>query len=756
MSSQVIAQAMAIVVRSLRRVAIASFVLLPMMAAGCRGGAAGHASNTTPVILISVDTLRSDHLPAYGYKDVATPALDALRADSILYERAYSHCPLTLPSHTSMLTGLLPGDHGIRDNIGFRLDDKIPTLAEVLKQNGYATGGAVSAFVLRRESGIGRGFDFYDDQVEPVGPSQVIGRVQRDGRETIQVAQSWIDQHAQKPFFFFLHLYDPHTPYTPPEPFFSRYRNHYDGEIAYVDSALGDFITHLKQQGLYDRAMIIFLSDHGEGLSEHGEEEHGIFLYREALQVPLMVKMPKSRDGGKSVSTPVELIDVFPTVVEQTATKFTPRKVGGSSLLSFLDGKQADRPIYAETFYPRFHFGWSDLHSLIEGPNHYIRAPTPELYDLAADPGEKKNVLDENRRAYVRLRDAIEPFVRQASAPTSIDPEEAAKLAALGYVGSSVTTAPDEKLADPKTTIGTFHDIRVAFTYYRNQKQNEALALTDKLLAENPRILDLWDLKSKILVALGRNEDAIAAAKAGLKQQPQAVALMFAVANLSILTGHLDDAQQHAELAVKLEPGQAHEILSRIWLQRGNYEKSMAEAKLAMASQADPTNALMTMALIEKQRGDLPAALANLDRAAEAVSKKKNPRVPNLHFYRGDILARLNRNEAAEGEFKQEIALYPTQPDAYASLILLLASEGRTEEATSLVFELVKRAPNPPSYIAVSETLKAIGDDRGALYWAYQGLQKYPKDPELLRVAKAMRQVSSFSAPGGTASARAH
>jgi choline-sulfatase len=757
MSRPVIAQAKATAACTMRRGPIALFFLFVAgaLALGCRGGAAGHASNTTPVILISVDTLRSDHLPAYGYKDVATPTLDALRADSILYERAYSHCPLTLPSHTSMLTGLLPGDHGIRDNIGFRLDNKIPTLAEVLKQNGYATGGAVSAFVLRRESGISRGFDFYDDQVEPVGPSQVIGRVQRDGRETIHVAQNWIDQHGEKPFFFFLHLYDPHTPYTPPEPFFSRYSNHYDGEIAYVDSALGELIAYLKQKDLYDKALIIFLSDHGEGLSEHGEEEHGIFLYREALQVPLMVKMPKSRDAGKSVAAPVELIDVFPTVVEQTATKVAAGKRSGRSLLSFLDGKQADRPIYAETFYPRFHFGWSDLHSLIEGPNHYIRAPIPELYDLAADPGEKKNVLQENRRAYVRLRDAIEPFVRQASAPTNIDPEEAAKLAALGYVGSSVTTAADEKLADPKTTIGTFRDIRIAFTYYRNQRQNEALALTDKLLAENPRILDLWDLKSKILVALGRNEDAIAAAKAGLKQQPQAVALMFAVANLSILTGHLDEAQQHAELAVRLEPGQAHEILSRIWLQRGNYDKALAEAKLAMSSQNDPTNPLMTMALIEKQRGDLPAALKNLDQAAEAVAKKKNPRVPNLHYYRGDVLARLNRNEAAEAEFKQEIAFYPTQPDAYASLILLLASEGRGEEATSLVFELVKRAPNPPSYVAVSETLKAIGDDRGALYWAYQGLQKYPKDPELLRVAKAMRQASSFSAPGG-ATARAN
>ncbi|HKO00063.1 MAG TPA: sulfatase, partial [Thermoanaerobaculia bacterium] len=237
------------------------------------------------MILISVDTLRSDHLPAYGYTGVATPNIDALRKDGILYKRAYSHTPLTLPSHATILTGTLPADHGLRDNVGFKLAPNVPTLASLLKKNGYATGAAVSAFVLRHETDISRGFDFYDDDVEPIGASTVIGRVQRDGRETARVAKSWIDRQ-QGTFFFFLHLYEPHTPYTPPEPFFGRYPNHYDGEIAYADDIVGDFIGYLKQRDLYDKALIIFLSDHGEGLNEHGEEEHGIFLYREALQVP--------------------------------------------------------------------------------------------------------------------------------------------------------------------------------------------------------------------------------------------------------------------------------------------------------------------------------------------------------------------------------------------------------------------------------------------------------------------------------------
>ncbi|HSP16479.1 MAG TPA: sulfatase-like hydrolase/transferase [Thermoanaerobaculia bacterium] len=687
------------------------------------------------MFLISVDTLRSDHLPAYGYHGVDTPRLEGLRADSILYTHAYSHCPLTLPSHLTMLTGLLPADHGVRDNIGFKLAASIPTLGSLMKGNGYATGAAVSAFVLRRESGISRGFDFYDDEVEPVGPSQVIGRVQRDGRETVRVAENWIDQQT-RPVFFFLHLYEPHTPYTPPEPYFSRYPNHYDGEIAYVDAIVGTFLDYLKRKNLYDDALIIFVSDHGEGLNEHGEEEHGIFLYREALQVPLFVKLPRAAHAGESTSTPVELIDVFRTIVEQTDTKPPQQHNDARSLLAMLDAGAPVRSVYSETFYPRFHFGWSDLHSLIDGQHHYIRAPIPELFDVVNDPAEKKNALEENRRVYTAMRAAIEPLVRQAAAPVNVDPEEARKLAALGYIGSTVQTGENEQLPDPKTTIGTFHDIRVAFTKYRNEKQEEALEITNRLLKDNPRILDLWDLKSNILMKLGRNEEAIAAAKEGLKQAPNAVQLMFGVANLSILTGELDQAQQHAELAMKWEPGQAHEILARVWADRRDYTRAEQEARLAMQTEHEPIGALLTLGLIEKQKGDLQKSLGYFDQARDLAGEKGHRRIPNLHYYRGDILARLGRNDEAEREFREEIALYPTQPDAYTALVLLLSSEQRLEEATKLIFRLIEVAPNPPSYIAVSETLKAIGDDRGSLYWAYQGLQKYPRNAPLKKLAR--------------------
>jgi arylsulfatase A-like enzyme/Tfp pilus assembly protein PilF len=722
-----------------RRLAV--LLLLGSMLTACGRFSVGEPSKSTPVILISIDTLRSDHLPAYGYNGVQTPNIDALRADSILYSKAYSHVPLTLPSHASVLTGMLPADHGVRDNVGYRLSTAVPTLQELLGKNGYATGAAVSAFVLRRETGIARGFDFFDDDVKPLNGENLIGRVQRDGGDTLKAAERWLGAQGKRPFFFFLHLYDPHTPYTPPEPYFSRYENHYDGEIAYADSVVGDLIADLKRRGVYDDALIILLSDHGEGLSEHGEEEHGIFLYREALQVPLIVKLPQQRKKGATVDTPVQLVDVFPTILERTATAMpaTEHRIG-QSLLTFLNGGAA-RPIYAETYYPRFHFGWSDLHSLIVGKDHYIRAPRPELFDLASDPGEKRNVLEVNRRSTVKLRAAIEPFVKEAETPANIDPEEARKLAALGYVGSTVPTKRGQALPDPKDLAGVFHDIRLAYTYYRNNNEPEALKLTERLLATNGQITDLWDLKSKILTKMGDQKGAIEAAKDGLRHVPGAIALLFDVANLSLGLGDLDAAEKHAEIALKIEPGQAHDILAQVWKRRGNMEKAEAEAKLAAGTTHDPTDALIMLSGIENKRGNLQKALGYLDQAV-ASNGRSTAKHPGLHSARGDLLARLNRNDEAEQEFRTEIQLNPGVPDPYASLVMLLAVEHRLDEGTKLIFEVVKNAPQPHTYTVVAETLTAIGDDGGALFWADQGQKRYPKDAELKELPQHIRKAA--------------
>jgi arylsulfatase A-like enzyme/tetratricopeptide (TPR) repeat protein len=686
----------------------------------------------TPVILISIDTLRSDHLPAYGYKGVETPNIDALRAEGILYERAYSQCPLTLPSHSSMLTGVLPAEHGNRDNIGYVLNKGVKPIAEILKGNGYATGAAVSAFVLRRESGLNRGFDLYDDAVDPLTTARTIGSIQRDGERTAKIASDWIAKQ-EKPVFFFLHLYEPHTPYTPPEPYWSRYASRYDGEIARVDAIVGTFLQSLKDDGLYDKALVILTSDHGEGLGDHGEDEHGIFLYREALQVPLIVKLPGGRLAGTTVAAPVQSIDIVPTILERTAVN-PPVKLAGRSLISFIQKRGPEkRAIYAETYYPRFHFGWADQHSLIDGDHHYLQSPKAELFDLASDPAEKRNVIAGDRRILFAMREAIAPFIREAELPAAIDAEEAAKLAALGYLGSTVQTKPGEVLPDPRDNLDTMKRIGQAFIKYRDKDYAAGLAITDSLLQTNPRILDLWDIKSKILAGLGRPGEAVVAAKEGLRLSPHATHLAIEIARLQLDEGNLDDAQRHAELAVKADPAQAYEVLARIWLERKDFRKAEEAAQQAIRGDSERVASLVTLARVQRDAGSLDEALRTIDRAVSL--KRDKEEVATLYFIRGDILARLGRFDEAKRDLKKEIALFPEDPSAYKNLVLLLVAQNRIPEATELLRSLVRAAPTPPSYIAVCHVLETLGDKRGVHYWAMQGLGLFPDNAALRKLA---------------------
>ena len=694
------------------------------MAFGCGRGESAPARHP-PVIVISIDTLRSDHLPAYGYRGVRTPAIDALAHDALVFERAYSHCPLTLPSHATILTGLLPAETGIRDNAGFRLDPKAATLAEVLKRNGYATGAAVSAYVLRGDSGINRGFDFFDDRIAQRA-EQSLGGIQRNGVETEGAAERWMGEHAAQPFFFLLHLYEPHAPYDAPEPYRSQFQP-YDAEIAAADAVVGRFLDSLKSRGLYDDALIVLLSDHGEGLGDHGEDEHGIFLYREAIQVPLIVKLPHGARAARVHDT-VGLRDVMPAILDELHIALPP---GLDSRPIFRHA--TPRAVYSETFYPRFHFGWSDLHSLTDGAKHFIQAPRPELYDLAADPRETENLIDRDRRTYAAMKAAIAPMVVPAASPSAIPPEEAAKLAALGYIGSGATAAQSESLPDPKDERQTFRDLRAAFALFRAGKDAEALAAFQQILRAHPGMTDVWDVTAKTHARMGRRDDAIAAAKEGLKTNPRSSVLAIAVAEYALEAGRLEEAQQHADLALTLDAPRAHDLLARVALARNDLATAEQQARAAVAGGGDRGAANVTLARVLKQAGRDADALAAADEAARIIATENKPPFAGLAFLRGDLLARLGRGGEAEQAFRQEIALAPADARAYQSLIVLLISEGRGEQATPLVFQLIDRAPTADNFAAIVKTMQTVGDANGARYWAAKGAEKYPRDPRFRR-----------------------
>ena len=555
-----------------------ALLLLP----GCRRDGGG-VFPSAPVVLISVDTLRADHLPAYGYAGVATPHIDALRRDSILFANAYSHVPLTLPSHAALFTGFLPPQNGVRDNIGYSLSPRIETLASYLKKAGYATGGAVSSILLARATGIGRGFDFYEDEIEPTAPGQSLGRVQRDGARTLERLRGWIEMTPGK-LFAFLHLFEPHTPYEPPEPYRSRYPSAYDGEIARADEIVGDFLEFLKSRGLYDRAVVVFLSDHGEGLNDHGEEEHGVLLYREAIRVPLLVKLPGSRRAGESVAAPAALVDVFPTVAAALGLK-APAALQGISLLAG-GGAAGSRRVYSETLYPRLHLGWSDLASLEDDRYQYIEAPRPELYDMVADPREKKDLAAGLPPAFRSMRLELSRLPRALQAPGASDPERVKKLAALGYISatSPSLTRASASLPDPKDRVGAVERLKTGFGHLQAGRYAQAAPIFRQLLAEDPGMTDVWGMLAQADRKLGDDREALKALQQSARLSPSPEALL-ALAEFYLETGQYDLARQHVLLAGE-GGADTHEFLARIAVAAGDW--TTAESEAAAALKASP------------------------------------------------------------------------------------------------------------------------------------------------------------------------
>jgi choline-sulfatase len=721
----------------------APLLLLPLLGlaaglAGCGDDDAGDAGSFpgAPIVIISIDTLRSDHLPAYGYDGVETPAIDALRQDAILYERAYSHTPLTLPSHVSLFTGRLPTRHGVRDNIGYDFDaSKHPYLPKILREAGYATGGAVSAYVLRGATGMGDSFDFYEDGVS-WRPTEVMGNSQRSGRETARLALDWLRSVESRPFFLFLHMYEPHTPYTPPEPFAARYRaSPYDGEIAEADAVVGQILDELKERGLYDKSIIVLLSDHGEGLGDHGEAEHGIFLYREALQVPLLVKLPESRRGGTSVAAPAQLVDLPPTLLRLTGLEVPTGQMAmdGGSLLDIEKEGAPERVIYAETFYPRLHFGWSELTSVIRGPMQYIDAPRAELYDLIADPRQTRNVLEQERRTYAALRAALQKLEAPLAAPSQVDAETAERLASLGYLagGASATDGP---LPDPKDRIHTLRDLGEAMALFSQQRFAEAVPRLERLVAENPNMADAWENLAQSLQKVGRQDDALAAFKKAMETSGGAAHVAIATGSLLLEMKRYDEARQHAEIALPTSPAGARGLLSQIAMAEGDLAAAESQARQAIEAEGSKDRIMPRIVLAQtlQKQGKLEDALRETQGAVDDVGRLPgNPKFSGLFFLHGDLLARLGREAEAERAFLREIQDFPSNPYPYTRLSVLYASQNRPAEAVGILRTMVDRNDTPLAYAEAVRTLRTLGDVQGATRLLQYARQQHPGSKEL-------------------------
>ena len=696
------------------RASLAAVALLGLLAGSCSKERARPTFPDAPVILISIDTLRADRLPLYGYTGIRTPFLDSFAKDAWLFENAYSPCPMTLPAHTTMLTGMLPPEHGVRNNIGFAFDGKAHvSLPRLLKERGYATGAAVSSYVLRNETGLGALFDFYEDSFDTTPGIQSVN-YQRSGDKTAAFAEPWIGEHAGKPFFFLFHIYEPHVPYDPPEPFRSQYGLTYDGEVATADAIVGQFLDTLRTLGVYDRAIVIVTADHGEGLGEHGEQQHSIFLYREAIKVPLLLKLPGSSGAGRRVAAPVQLSDILPTVTAALGLP-TPKDVSGTSLFEAGATGAAGRVIYGETLFPRLQLGWSDLHSALDARYHYIHGPRPELYDMVADPREEHDLAKSDPGTVSRLARELLRFPTGSAKPTNVDQETMRRLSSLGYLGTLRDIGSGAKSLNPADNLPALRRMEEAWHLASEGQVPRAIKVLRSSVRENPEMFDAWVKLGELLSKSGLEEEAAAAYSQALDRSPVFLPdISLELGFVELRRRRFDEAERLARASLATVPSKAHELLAGLALARGNLAAAESEAQAAAASRNPQPSAILVLAEVKVRAGEPAEALRVIEKAQAVSREKRLGAIYNLEFLRGDALARMDRLDDAEAAFRAEIAAFPAHAQPYASLAVIRFMKGDRPALDRELNEMVRANPSPGSYLLAASTLDSLGEKERA------------------------------------------
>ena len=611
---------------------------------------AAGAPNASPnVVVITIDTLRADHLGCYGYKQIRTPNIDALAADGARFERAYTSVPVTLPSHSVIFTGTYPMFSGMHDFAANKLSPTQPTLASVLKEQGYTTGAVIASAVLDSRFGLNHGFDFYYDHFDFSRLLETnLEQMERPGNVVADVALDWLAKNYQKKFFLWMHLYDPHSPYHPPAPYSEEYKGRpYDGEIAFADAQVGRLIQFLKDKGLYKNTLIVLSGDHGESLGEHGEQTHGFFIYNATLHVPLIFHLP-GQPTSHAVSEIVNLADLMPTIL-QVLKVDVPSQVQGRSLLPLMMAKPGEaRGLYAETFLPRLHFNWSELRGVETENYHFIDAPKPELYDLTKDPGETQNLFAEKKAVAEEMRAKLTALIRQYSAgqelaqKTGLDPALMERLKSLGYAGFSGGGSPtitDRALPDPKDRVQVYELVSAAMD---ESQHGEYADSTDKLTA-------------------------------ALKSDPDSIPV--------------------------------HYLLGLNYYRTQEFPKAVEQFQKVLQLSPDYTLAVFYLGLSCARVGDFDQAITTLKRALE-LDSSNFAAAYNL----GAAYAKKQMFPESVAAFRQAIAINPEYVDGQRALGEMLLYQGQVDEALIHLRQAAQLAPeNPGMHMALAKALTAKG-----------------------------------------------
>ena len=666
------------------------------------------------VILITIDTLRADHVGCYGAQTVKTPTLDALARDGVVFERAISQVPLTWPSHAAILTGTYPFQNGVQDFTGQPLAQQFRTVPQVFQKAGYATGAVVSAFVLDRSWGLARGFDFYDDAFSAeTFEKKDVSLVDRPAGESVAHAIAWLKKTPRRPFFLWLHLYDPHSPYDSPEPYRTEYRSHpYDGAIAYADHELGNLMAWLKQNHLYDSSLIVALSDHGESLGEHGEDEHGFFVYNATVHVPLIVKPPVKPHARSGIAPgrrrePVETTAVAPTLLQLAGVKDSLDSVHSIYAQfqshALLDKNRSDKdrldknqagsqaasdPAYSETFYPFSSFGWSPLHALESERFHFIEAPQPELYDLETDPGETTNIAAEQPATVAVFREKMQallahnPFTRSESAVGNLSPDAQEKLRALGYFGFRAAVSAEslkQGLADPKDKLWEFNSILKATDAFQRNQDDQAEALLNEVQQKDPQIYVIPFMLGESALRQQNWEGAAEKLQRCLALNPNFDNAMTGLARALAKLGRVNEAKNWLQKALQINPENY-----RAWYQVGLLDAetkndpaaALSSYRKAIAIQPNFSPGQRETGMALYQQKDYADAATHLEKALLLGLEDAR-----LHNFLGICYSHTNRMPKAVHEHQRAIELDPKLAEAHLNLALAYQHVGKMSEA---------------------------------------------------------------------------
>jgi arylsulfatase A-like enzyme/Flp pilus assembly protein TadD len=713
----------------------AFLVVVPLVAVGLwvaadRGWLPG--LNRRPnLLLISIDTLRADRLGSYGHAGAETPALDALAARGWRFTQATTVTPLTLPAHASLLTGTFPPYHGVRDNGGFYLDEKHLTLAETLRDRGYRTGGFVGAFVLDSRWGLDQGFERYFDDFDLSKYDMSVGldAAQRPGNEVVGRAIEWLAETEGAPFFAWVHLYDPHTPYAAPPAVRNRFprtmSGAYDAEVAATDAQVARLLGSLEASGRLDETLVVVVADHGESLGDHAELTHGFFVYDATIQVPLIVAGP--RVSRHVVDSQVRIVDVMPTVLDLLDVAIPP-PVQGASLVPLTRGEPLDLLAYAESWYPRYHYGWAELTSVRDGRFKFIRAPRRELYDTIADPRESRDLSEENPRLADSLERALGEITARVAAggapaaPATVDPDVEERLRALGYVGSSVTprNLDDRPRGDPKDKIGLYSLLKQAATDSAAGRLDEAIAKVGRALEADPEIVEGHVMLGNMRAKSGRREDAIAAYRQALALDPDHEGAAFSLALAYRESGRPADAEAGFERVLALNPRntKARFQLAGLWMERRTFDRAERILEDALALDVERAAFLVKLAECHMETGRFDEAERTLLSALAA-----KPDQPLARYDLGLVYERRGALAEAVKAYQGELEVSPRMYQAHFNLGKLLARTGRPAEALTHYREAVSSNPEfAGGHLYLAKTLLDAGDLEGAEQAARRGL----------------------------------